>query len=81
MKELIDNTFKNISGIKKIKNHTLIINSDDIYYMKAYYRRIKQYISYKTWENIVINYSIETMEDIFTSGDILLDAIIKKYEK
>lgn len=82
MNNLISNTFQTISILKNINKETLILDDDDNYYIKEGYNIIKKYkrIKFKLWKKIVINYSIETMNDIYTSVDILTDEIIKKYK-
>ena len=78
---MITDTFKLISLIKNIQKQELIVDADDEYIMKSFYRKINKIISYKLWRKIVIQFSIETMYDIYDSSDILVDVIYKKYNK
>lgn len=77
----IDEIFKLLYKLKDIKKEKLIIDKDDEFYMKQYYKNLKGIISYRLWRKIVIDYSIETLTDIFDSSDILVDEILKKYKK
>ena len=73
--------FNLISKLKGIKKAKLIVDDEDNFYIKTSYKRVKQHLSYKKWRKIVINYSIDSLDDIFTSCNILIDVIVKKYEK
>jgi hypothetical protein len=68
--------------ISNLKNFDFTADiAEDIYYIKAYYPKLKGIIKYKKWEEIVIDYSIETGEDIFDSCEILQPIIYEKYSK
>jgi hypothetical protein len=78
---MINEVFKLISSLKNLSREELIVTEDDEFIMKAFHRKIRKIIKYKLWRKIVINFSIDTMNDIYDSCDILVDEIYKKYNK
>lgn len=73
--------FNLISKLKGLKRANLIVDKEDEYMLKASYNRVKPHLTYKLWSEIVKNYSIETGQDYFNSCMVLVDVVIKKYEK
>jgi len=73
--------FKLIYDLRNIEDQELIIDEDDEYFLRASYRKVEKIISYKLWKKIVIDFSIDTLQDIYTSCDILMDEVYKKYGK
>lgn len=78
---MITEVFEMISQLKNIEKQELIITDDDEFIMKAFHRKIKKYVSYYVWRKVVIQFSIDTLNDIYNSSDILVDEIYKKYNK
>lgn len=78
---MIDEVFRLISRLRDIEKCKLIVDKGDEFCMKEYYKNIKGIISYKLWRKIVIDYSIDTQEDILDTCDILVDEILKKYKR
>lgn len=79
---MIENLLKTFNLISQLKGYDWSkFEEDDDYFMKVSYNRVKQHIKYKLWTEIVKKYALETSSDIYTSCDVLLDVVIKKYEK
>lgn len=78
---MINEIWNLLLKMKDIKKEELIIDDYDKYIMKAFYKKLKGIIKYRLWKKIVIQYSIETGEDIFNSSNILVDEIYNKYKK
>lgn len=78
---MVNEVFYLISLLKDINKVDLIITEDEEYIMKAFHKKLKGIIPYTLWRKIVMNFSIETLNDIYNSCDILVDEIYKKYKK
>lgn len=78
---MITELFTLLLKLKDVKKQKLIITEDEEFIMKGFHRKLKGIISYKLWRKIVMQYSIDTLEDIYESCDILVDQIYIKYKK
>lgn len=78
---MITEVFNLITKLKLIKKEKLIVDEDDLEIMKLFHRKLKGIISFRLWKKIVIQYSIETCNDIYDSCDNLVDVIYEKYKK
>lgn len=78
---MITELFTLLLKLKDVRKQELIITDDDEFIIKSFYRKLNKIISYKLWRKIVIKYSIDTLEDIYSSCDILVDEIYLKYNK
>ena len=67
--------FDLILQLKYIKKENLNIDKKDIKIIKLFYSDVKDFISYKLWRKIVIDYHIETMSDIIDSCYDLIEPI------
>jgi len=77
---MITEIFNLISKLKLVKKEKYNIDDYDMDIMKSFHRKLKGLISFRTWKNIVIKYSIDTGKDIYDSCDDLVDVIYDKYK-
>lgn len=78
---MVTELFELLAKLKNVKKYELIITKDEEFIMKAFHKKLKGVIPYKLWRKIVIQYSIDTLEEIYDSCDTLVDQIYEKYKK